>query len=256
MSEKGIIKPNSNSLPIGHRFNEFEIREVIGEGEYGIVYRAYDHQLERMIAIKEYFPSTLAIRHEDLTLSLRDERFDQTFQAGLNSFTQEARLLARFSHPALLQVLRCWEHNGTAYLATPFYSGTTLKKFWAQHPEKINETWIRNLLPSLLDALKTIHREGYLHRDISLGNIQIQENQLPVLLGFGCARKEIGNLSAETELVLKPGFASMEQYQENSNSEQGPWTDIYALGAVLHNLIVDTQPPSALCAALRIATNR
>ncbi|KEY58984.1 serine/threonine-protein kinase [Serratia sp. DD3] len=243
MSGNGMIKSNSNSLPIGYRFNEFEIKEVIGEGGFGIVYRAYDHQLERIIAIKEYIPSMLVVRNEDLTLSLRGERFHRTFQAGLNSFIQEARLLARFSHPALLHVLRFWEENGTAYMATQFYSGTTLKKFWAQHPEKINEAWIRNLMPTLLSAINTIHQEGYLHRDISLDNIQIQENQLPVLLDFGSARKEIGNLSDETEIMLKPGFAPIEQYTENSDSEQGAWTDIYALGAVLHSLIVKAPPP-------------
>ncbi|AHG20836.1 nuclease PIN [Chania multitudinisentens RB-25] len=243
MSGNRIITPHSNSLPIGYRFNEFEIKEVIGEGGFGIVYRAYDHQLERIIAIKEYIPSTLVIRNEDLTLSLRGERFSRTFQAGLNSFIQEARLLARFSHPALLHVLRFWEENGTAYMGMQFYTGTTLKKFRAQHPEKINEAWIRNLLPPLLSAINTIHQEGYLHRDISLDNIQVQENQLPVLLDFGSARKEIGNLSDETEIMLKPGFAPIEQYTENSDGEQGPWTDIYALGAMLHTLIVGTPPP-------------
>lgn len=243
MSGSGKIKPDSNSLPIGYRFNEFEIKEVIGEGGFGIVYRAYDHQLERVIAIKEYIPSSLVMRNEDFTLSLRGERFNRTFQAGLNSFIQEARLLARFSHPALLHVLRFWRENGTAYMGTQFYSGTTLKKFRAQHPEKINENWIRNLLPTLLSAIDTIHQEGYLHRDISLDNIQIQENQLPVLLDFGSARKEIGNLSDEMEIMLKPGFAPIEQYTDNSDSEQGPWTDIYALGAVLHTLIVGSPPP-------------
>jgi len=243
MSGHKTIKPNSNSLPIGYRFNEFEIKEVIGEGGFGIVYRAYDHQLERIVAIKEYIPSTLVTRNEDLTLSLRSERFSHTFQAGLNSFIQEARLLARFSHPALLHVLRFWEANGTAYIGTQFYTGTTLKKFKAQYPEKINETWIRNLLPSLLSAINAIHQEGYLHCDISLDNIQIQENQLPVLLDFGSARKEIGNLSDQTEIMLKPGFAPIEQYTENSDGEQGPWSDIYALGAVLHTLIVDAPPP-------------
>ncbi|VTP64388.1 Uncharacterised protein [Serratia rubidaea] len=94
MSGNGIKKPNSNSLPLGYRFNEFEIKEVIGEGGFGIVYRAYDHQLERTIAIKEYMPTQLAKRNDDLTLSLRGERFSKTFQAGLNSFIQEARLLA------------------------------------------------------------------------------------------------------------------------------------------------------------------
>ncbi len=99
MSGTGITKPNSNSLPSGYRFNEFEIQEAIGEGGFGIVYRAYDHQLERTIAIKEYMPTSLAKRNDDLSIGLRGERFGKTFQAGLNSFIQEARLLARFSHP-------------------------------------------------------------------------------------------------------------------------------------------------------------
>ena len=127
MSGTGITKPNSNSLPSGYRFNEFEIQEAIGEGGFGIVYRAYDHQLERTIAIKEYMPTSLAKRNDDLSIGLRGERFGKTFQAGLNSFIQEARLLARFSHPGLLHVLRFWEENGTAYMGTQFYSGTTLK---------------------------------------------------------------------------------------------------------------------------------
>ncbi|MGO4742381.1 serine/threonine protein kinase [Serratia quinivorans] len=243
MSGTGVNKPNSNSLPNGYRFNEFEIKEAIGEGGFGIVYRAYDHQLERTIAIKEYMPTSLAMRNDDLSIGLRGERFGKTFQAGLNSFIQEARLLARFSHPGLLHVLRFWEENGTAYMGTQFYSGTTLKNLQAQQPEKIDEAWIRRLLPPLFSAINTIHQEGYLHRDISLDNIQIQENQLPVLLDFGSARKEIGNLSDETEIMLKPGFAPIEQYTENSDGEQGPWTDIYALGAVLHTLIVGSPPP-------------
>ncbi|MBW7984923.1 serine/threonine protein kinase [Enterobacillus tribolii] len=243
MSDNGIRKPNSNGLPVGYRFNEFEIKEVIGEGGFGIVYRAYDHQLERTIAIKEYMPSTLVMRNDDLSLSLRGERFSKTFQAGLHSFIQEARLLARFSHPGLLHVLRFWEQNGTAYMGTQFYTGTTLKNFHQEHPGKINETWIRRLLPPLFSAINTLHKAGYLHCDISLDNIQIQDNQLPVLLDFGSARKEIGNLSDETEIMLKPGFAPIELYTDNNDGDQGAWTDIYALGAVLHTLIVGTPPP-------------
>lgn len=235
--------PTSNSLPVGYRFREFEILEVIGEGGFGIVYRAYDHQLERTIAIKEYMPTKLAQRNEDLSVGVRSDRFTKTFQAGLHSFIQEARLLARFSHPGLLHVLRFWEENGTAYMGTQFYTGNTLKNLKLSQPELIDEAWIRNLLPPLFSAIHTIHQEGYLHRDISLDNIQIQESQLPVLLDFGSARKEIGNLSDETEIMLKPGFAPIEQYMENSDGEQGPWTDIYALGAVLHTLITGTPPP-------------
>ncbi|WP_277977534.1 serine/threonine protein kinase [Pantoea endophytica] len=232
-----------NALPAGYRFNEFEIKEVIGGGGFGIVYRAWDHQLERTIAIKEYMPVSLAVRAADMSLELRGERFHKLFTAGRNSFIQEARLLARFNHPGLLHVLRFWEENGTAYMGTLYYSGMTLKEWQITSPDSIDEIWIRRLLPPLFGAIDTIHAAGYLHRDISLDNIQIQENQLPVLLDFGSARKEIGNLSDETEIMLKPGFAPIEQYSEEGEIEQGPWTDIYALGAVLHNLITGHAPP-------------
>lgn len=246
MSANENQKTVPNALPAGHRFNEFEIKEVIGGGGFGIVYRAWDHLLERTIAIKEYMPISLAMRNEDLSLGLRGERYHKMFHAGLNSFIQEARLLARFNHPGLLHVLRFWEENGTAYMGTLFYSGMTLKEWQLTSPQAINESWIRQLLSPLFGAINTIHRAGYLHRDISLDNIQIQENQLPVLLDFGSARKEIGNLADETEIMLKPGFAPIEQYSEESDSEQGPWTDIYALGAVLHTLVTGHPPPTSV----------
>ncbi|KTS28516.1 serine/threonine protein kinase [Pantoea stewartii] len=243
MSEHDNHQTVPNALPIGYRFNEFEIKEVIGGGGFGIVYRAWDHQLERDIAIKEFMPSSLAVRSDDLNLVLRSERFSKTFHAGLNSFIQEARLLARFNHPNLLHVLRFWVQNDTAYMGTVFYSGTTLSALRERNPQLIDENWIRRLLPPLLGAIKTIHDAGYLHRDISLDNIQIQSNGDPVLLDFGSARKTIGNLSDESETMLRPGYAPIEQYSDNDESEQGAWTDIYALGAVLHTLITGAPPP-------------
>ncbi len=242
MSEHDNNRTVPNALPVGYRFNEFEIEQVIGGGGFGIVYRARDHQLERTIAIKEFMPASLAARNSDLTLVLRSEHFSKTFHAGLNSFIQEARLLARFNHPNLLHVLRFWVQNDTAYMCTAFYSGTTLSQLHQQRPQIIDEAWIRRLLPPLFGAINAIHQEGYLHRDISLDNIQIQDNGVPVLLDFGSARKAIGNLSDETETMLKPGFAPIEQYSDDNESEQGTWTDIYALGAVLHTLIVGTPP--------------
>ncbi|WP_058912955.1 serine/threonine protein kinase [Entomohabitans teleogrylli] len=235
--------PHARHLPPGYRFSEFEIRDVIGEGGFGIVYRATDHQLERTIAIKEYMPDQLALRRADHSLALRGERLKGAFDAGLSSFIQEARLLARFSHPGLVQVLRFWEQNGTAYMGTQYYSGTTLKKRHQQQPGKINETWIRRILPPLFSAIETLHHQGYLHCDISLDNIQIQDNQMPVLLDFGSARKAIGNVSDTTEMMLKPGFAPFELYTDSDEGDRGAWTDIYSLGAVLHTLVAGAPPP-------------
>ncbi|MFC0139272.1 serine/threonine protein kinase [Erwinia mallotivora] len=243
MSANDKTKDVANALPAGHRFNEFEIKEVIGGGGFGIVYRAWDHLLERHIAIKEYLPVSLATRDEHLNIVLRGERYQRLFNAGLHSFIQEARLLARFNHPGLLHVLRFWEENGTAYMGTLYYSGITLKEWQQSKADMLNDAWIRQLLPPLFGAIDTIHQAGYLHRDISLDNIQVQDNHLPVLLDFGSARREIGNLSDETEIMLKPGYAPIEQYSEESDADQGPWTDIYALGAVLHTLVTGSPPP-------------
>ncbi|NDJ56832.1 serine/threonine protein kinase [Enterobacteriaceae bacterium 4M9] len=231
------------ALPPGYRFNEFEIKEVIGGGGVGIVYRAWDHQLERIVAIKEFMPSSLSRRGDNNALVLRSQRCSKAFSAGLNNFIQQARLLAQFTHPNLLQVLHFWSENNTAYMATVFYSGMTLSRLKNHHPDQIDESWIRQMLPVLLDAMKTLHEGGYLHRDISLDNIQIQENGLPVLLDFGCARRTISNIADETEIMLRPGYTPIEQYSDDSENAQGPWTDIYALGAVLYTLIIGSPPP-------------
>ena len=251
MTEHDNNRTVPNALPVGYRFNEFEIQEAIGDGGFGIVYRAWDHQLERTIAIKEFMPSTLAIRGDDMTLVLRGERCGKAFSAGLSSFIQEARLLAKFNHPNLLNVLRFWVQNDTAYMVTLFYSGTTLSKLREQQPTAIDEVWIRRVLPMLLGAVKTLHDHGYLHRDISLDNIQTQDNDVPVLLDFGSARQTIGNLADETEIMLRPGFAPIEQYTDDNESEQGPWTDIYALGAVLHTLIAGSPPPVSVVRSIQ-----
>lgn len=230
-----------NALPIGYRFHEFEIKDVIGGGGFGIVYSAWDHQLERAIAIKEFMPLSLAVRNNNLTLVLRSERFSKAFAYGLNSFIQEARLLARFNHPNLAQILRFWVQNDTACIAMLLYSGMTLSRLRDKQPEIIDEAWIYRMLSMLLSAIKAIHDEGFLHCDISPDNIQIQDNGVPVLLDFGSARRIHSNQDNETETMLRPGYAPVEQYTDES--ELGAWTDIYAIGAVLHTLIVGSPPP-------------
>ena len=118
-----------NALPEGTRLAEFEIRSVIGEGGFGIVYLACDGSLQRQVAIKEYMPATLAARTQRRTcVAPRSDKSAETFALGLRSFVNEAHLLAQFDHPSLVKVYRFWEANGTAYMVMPFYQGTTLKR--------------------------------------------------------------------------------------------------------------------------------
>lgn len=243
-------KSVSQALPVGYRFNEYEIQQVIGEGGFGIVYRAWDSELDRTVAIKEFMPSSIALRDEDHHLLLRSERFMRLYQAGLHSFIQEAKTLGRFNHPHLLHVLRFWQANDTAYMVTQFYQGETLKSRYLRDFTPCSETDLRAMLPPLFSALKTLHDHDYLHRDIAPDNILIQQDGAPVLLDFGSACKTIGHLTDKTEIMLKPGYAPIEQYSEGRDGDQGPWTDIYALGAVLHTLICGEAPPVSVVRSL------
>ena len=232
-------------LPAGTRLHEFEISGLIGEGGFGVVYLAFDHQLQRHVALKEYLPATLALRGQGHEVTLRSERHAETFAKGLQSFINEARLLARFDHPALVKVHRFWEANGTAYLVMPYYEGPTLKAARQAMAQAPDEVWIRQLLAPLLDALELVHGQGCLHRDIAPDNILLVDGR-PVLLDFGAARRVIGDMTQALTVILKPGYAPIEQYAEMAGVRQGPWTDLYALGAVVHFLLTGQAPPPSV----------
>ncbi|MBC7940300.1 MAG: serine/threonine protein kinase, partial [Chitinophagaceae bacterium] len=232
-----------SALARGTRLGEFELLRVLGIGGFGIVYLAFDHALEREVAVKEYMPATLVGRTQTLHVTLRSQSDAETFALGLKSFVNEARLLARFDHPSLLKVLRFWEANGTAYMAMPVLRGQTLKELRLTHKQPPDEAWMRGLLEPLLGAIGRLHSEGVYHRDIAPDNIQIEADGRPVLLDFGAARRVISDKSQNLTAILKPAYAPIEQYAEVGSVRQGPWTDLYALGATLYFLLVG-RPPS------------
>ncbi|WP_348986700.1 protein kinase [Xenorhabdus sp. SGI240] len=233
-------------LPIGYCLNEFEIEEVIGKSGGSIVYRVWDHHLKQSIAIKEYTPHSFAIRRQDMKLNLRGKKLEERFCAGLQDFIREAHLMSCFQHPCLPRFLRFWQQNCTAYIAASFYKGMTLNKLRIKHPHFINEHWLRQILFPLLNVLDTLHQRNYLHCDISLDNILIQENQSPILLDLGSTRQTTTRLSDDTEITIRSGFTPVEQYTANEENQHGPWTDLYALGAVLYTLIVGKSPPVSI----------
>ena len=237
---------NENCLAIGTRLNDFEITGVLGEGGFGIVYMAFDHSLQRTVAIKEYMPGTLAGRAIDGSVIVRAERHTATFDAGLKSFINEARLLAQFDHPSLVKVYRFWEKNKTAYMAMRHYHGDTLKDIVKNRPELISEAWLKFIFKQILEALDTLYKAKILHRDVSPDNIIVQKNGDAVLLDFGSARQIIGDMTQGLTVILKPGYAPVEQYSDDDDMQQGPWTDIYALAAVMYYAILKTPPPMAV----------
>ncbi len=236
-----------NMLPVGFYLGEFEIVKVLGEGGFGIVYLADDHSLGRRVALKEYMPSSLAQRVGGTQVSVKSERHRETFEAGLKSFVNEARLLAQFDHPSLVKVYRFWEANGTAYMVMPFYEGITLKDELKAMGAPPDEAWLRDLLEPLTEALAVIHTEQCFHRDIAPDNvILLKGSNRPLLLDFGAARRVIGDMTQALTVILKPGYAPVEQYAEVPGMKQGPWTDVYALAAVVYYAITGKTPPTSV----------
>jgi len=240
-----------DALPPGTRFGELEILRVLGVGGFGIVYLAQDHALERKVALKEYMPSSLAGRGKGMMVSIRSGAHTETYALGLRSFVNEARLLARFNHPSLVKVYRFWEENGTAYMVMPYLEGRTLREVRRAMSAPPSEGWIRSVIDPLLDALDTLHREDVYHRDIAPDNIVLPPGQAPVLLDFGAARRAIGDSTQTFTAILKPSYAPIEQYAEVVQLRQGPWTDFYALGAVVYYLLRGTPPPPATARAVQ-----
>ncbi|AIY39263.1 Serine/threonine protein kinase [Collimonas arenae] len=240
-----------NCLPKGTRLADFEIIGVIGEGGFGIVYFAFDRSLRRMVAIKEYMPGAFAGRGPDKKVVVRSQRHRETFTIGLKSFIKEARLLAQFDHPALIKVYRFWEQNNTAYMAMRYYEGRTLKSVVQNTPGQVTEAWLKSMLKPMLEALAAMYRVQILHRDISPDNIMIQKSGEAVLLDFGAARQIIGDMTHSLTVILKPGYAPVEQYADDAMMKQGPWTDIYSLSAVIYFAILKTAPPTSVARMIK-----
>jgi serine/threonine protein kinase len=237
---------SSNALSVGTRLGEFEVRGLVGEGGFGIVYLAYDHSLDRTIALKEYMPSQLAQREGGVSVLVKSPRYEETFALGLRSFVNEAKLLAQFDHPSLVKVYRFWEANGTAYMAMPYYQGDTLKQALRRMGRAPDEPWLTALLVQLLDALEVLHSRQCYHRDIAPDNVLMVGGDTPVLLDFGAARKVVNDASQQLTVILKPGYAPLEQYGESPNLKQGPWTDLYALASMIYFAVTGRPPEPSI----------
>jgi serine/threonine protein kinase/HAMP domain-containing protein len=230
------------TLPIGFRLHEYRIDGILGQGGFGIAYAATDVNLNHKVVIKEYLPEDFAYRATDLTVSARADEDQDFYQGGLDSFLVEARTLATFRHPNIVRVARFFEANRTAYMVLEYERGQSLKA-WRRKHENVPEATLVALLAPLLDGLATVHRAGYLHRDIKPDNIYVRdEDGSLVLLDFGAARQTAVE-KAEIGSVVTPGYGPIEQYA--GGGRQGPWTDIYAMGATLFWLLTGKKPIEA-----------
>ncbi len=228
---------DASALPAGHRVLEYRIDKILGGGGFGITYLAYDVNLDLPVALKEYFPNDLAVRGEAHSVSMRAGDSQEQFTWGLERFLDEARALASFRHPNIVRVLRYFKQNGTAYIVMEYESGDPLKR-WLARQTSFDQRALLKVIYPVLDGLEAVHKTGFLHRDIKPDNIYIRADGTPVLLDFGAARR----VSEGSDLtnVVSPGFAPFEQYHSRGN--QGPWTDIYSLGAVMYWMTTGSKP--------------
>lgn len=247
----GVSLGSASALPVGTRLREFELTSVIGEGGFSIVYAAMDQRLGREVAIKEYIPASLARRDEGFSVRVRSEQHEESFSAGLAGFMNEARLLAQFKHAALVEVLQFWEENGTAYMVMPRYHGRTLRQVLRERGARCDEGWLKRTLAPVLDVLELLHARSVFHRDIAPDNILIQRDDRAVLLDLGSAREILSDREQSVTVVVKPGYAPLEQYSGEFSLPQGPWTDVYAFGAVLHFAVTGAPPQASISRVMK-----
>jgi serine/threonine protein kinase len=231
------------TLPTGSALRDYQIRSVIGETPYAVVYAAWDHALRRPVAIKEYLPRELAARRRGaLAIEVKRGASPVSFGIGLKAFIAEGRLLARFDHPALVHVYRFWEENGTAYRAMPLLEGPTLGHALEgkHHEEAEVRTWLR----PLLDALSTMHAAKVWHHHVVPANVVLTPSG-PVLLDLAATRRVLGALGAGPSAVATPGYSAPEQYTDTATLDPGPWTDLYGLAALAYRAVAGAPPPPA-----------
>lgn len=235
---------NTSALQAGTSLGEYVISDVLGRGGFGITYGARDTSLDAPVAIKEYFPDSLAYRVDGATVADRPDATPGGYDWGMEKFLNEATSLARLSHPNIVSINRLFRANNTAYMVLDYIDGPSLKEWLIDRRGAPTQEEIDQLLIPLLDALELIHDKGLMHRDIAPKNVMITSSFVPVLIDFGAARQQVAHHSQTFAAMFTPGYAPFEQYVATTK-DQGPWTDIYALSATIYELMTSQLPPEA-----------
>jgi serine/threonine protein kinase len=231
------------ALSPGSRLRSYEIISVLGQGAFGITYRARDTTLNRNVAVKEFLPTSLALREGDVAVMPRSADLTGDFLWARERFLQEARTLAKLEDaPSVIRVLDFLEENGTAYMVMALALGETLGQS-IKRIGRLPPPEIERILYPLLDGLERVHEMGFLHRDIKPDNIVRDESGTPTLIDFGAARAAMAGRSTVMTAIFTPGYAAIEQF---TSGDQGPWTDIYGLSATLYHAITGAAPSSAV----------
>ncbi|WP_051197437.1 FHA domain-containing serine/threonine-protein kinase [Butyrivibrio sp. MB2005] len=217
------------------------VQNVIGFGGFGITYRGMDLKENRSVAIKEYYPNGVVTRVPG-TVAVDVRGSHDSYKNGIDKFLQEARIIYHYRNPYILTIFSLFEENYTAYYVMEYLTGCDLKHVLSQHGGRLSWQELKNIVLPVMDALAVIHQDGVVHRDISPDNIYVCADGSPRLIDFGTARFFSG--SSELTVIIKKGYAPPEQY--SSKSGQGPWTDVYAMGATIYKCLTGVMPPESL----------
>jgi serine/threonine protein kinase len=238
----GLTDVDFVALKTGQTIGRYEIISILGQGGFGITYRARDTQLGREVALKEYLPSALAVRQDGVTVLPRSTKMAEDFTWGRDRFVSEGQTLASLhGAPAIVHVFDFLEANGTAYIVMELLSGETLEDR-LKRDGKLDAEAVDKILWPLLDGLEQVHKAGFLHRDIKPANILLNREGKPTLIDFGASRAAMVGRTTALTAIFTPGYAAAEQM---TSARQGPWTDIYGLSATLYHAITGHVPPSA-----------
>lgn len=233
------------ALPLGTLLNgRYMLGKVLGVGGFGITYLGYDLTLDIKVAIKEYMPSSIATRNSDRYNVTLTGRTEDDYRQGMENFLEEAKILAKLQNtPNIVSVQNYFKENNTAYFVMEYIDGMSLKDYLADQGGKIPYVQALAILEPIMEALVQVHALNLLHRDISPDNIYITSRGESRLLDFGAARFALGD-GKSVSVILKHGYAPEEQYSSHGN--QGPWTDVYAMGATFYRCITGMLPPDSV----------
>ncbi len=240
------IQASPQHLTPGTILNKnYLIGKALGQGGFGITYIAWDLNMWRVVAVKEYYPSGLVTRERGVFVTPIDENARAKLKKGVNQFFKEALILGNFSvHPNIVNVLHFFRQNNTAYIVMEYIHGKSLKDYLQSRGGSISFTETMQILCPIMSALDDLHHTGLLHRDIAPDNIYLTVDGHPKLLDFGAARFSFGDETQNAASIIKPGYAPLEQYS-GSGIEQGSWTDVYAMGATFYRALTGKIPLSA-----------
>ena len=222
---------------------QYTIDSFLNAGGFGITYSARD-SLDRRVVIKECFPGAFCRRSTAL-VTARSRAHQKELASIVRLFVQEAKSLAKLDHPNIVGVHQVFEENNTAYMALDFVEGRDLLDVIESGDTSLTPDEVEAILRKVLDAISFVHAQGMLHRDISPDNILLDASKTPVLIDFGAAREQATQKSRVLSAlrVVKDGYSPQEFYI--SGSEQGPYSDLYALGASIYHLITGELPADA-----------